>query len=85
MFNKFRNLDFGLQMLIITLVLFFSNQMTSYTLSMANASSTIQFNVAMILTFVLFLIQTFSIYFGITSVINYLKQSKNKNKNEQSN
>jgi integral membrane sensor domain MASE1 len=86
MLKKFHNLDFGLQMMIICLLLFFSNQLTSYTLSMANDSSTIQFNIFIILTFILFLIQTASIYIGIKSAINYVKQLKNKNTNdEQSN
>lgn len=86
MLKKFNNLNFGLQMILITITLFFSNQLTSYTLSMSNASSTIQFNVFIILTFILFLIQTISIYVGIKSVINYVKQLKNENINdEQSN
>jgi hypothetical protein len=85
MFNKFYKLEFGLQMIIICLVLFFSNQLTTYTLSMANIASTISFNVGMILTFVLSLIQAISIYLGVMSIINYLKQTKTKNNDEQSN
>ena len=85
MLKRFHNLDFGLQMIIICFVLFFTNQLTSYTLSMANVPSTIQFNVGIVLTFVIFLIQTISIYVGVTSIINHLKQTKNKNNDEQSN
>jgi hypothetical protein len=85
MFNKFYKLEFGLQMIIICLVLFFSNQLTTYTLSMANIASTISFNVGMILTFLLSLIQAISIYLGVMSIINYLKQTKTKNNDEQSN
>ena len=85
MFNKFYKLEFGLQMIIICFVLFFSNQLTSYTLSMANIASTISFNVGMILTFVLSLIQAISIYLGVMSIINYVKQTKTKNNDEQSN
>ena len=85
MFNKFYKLEFGLQMTIICFVLFFSNQLTTYTLSMANIASTISFNVSMILTFVLFFIQAVSIYLGAKAIINYVKQTKTKNKNEQSN
>ena len=85
MFNKFYKLEFGLQMTIICFVLFFSNQLTTYTLSMANIASTISFNVGMILTFVLSLIQAISIYLGVMSIINYVKQTKTKNNNEQSN
>jgi len=85
MFNKFYKLDFGLQMIITCLVLFFSSQLTTYTLSMANTASTISFNVGMILTFVLSLIQAISIYLGVMSIINYLKQTKTKNNDEQSN
>jgi hypothetical protein len=85
MFNKFYKLEFGLQMIIICLVLFFSNQLTTYTLSMANIASTISFNVGMILTFVLSLIQAISIYLGVMSIINYVKQTKTKNNDEQSN
>ena len=85
MFNKFYKLEFGLQMIIICLVLFFSNQLTTYTLSMANIASTISFNVGIILTFVLSLIQAISIYLGVMSIINYVKQTKTKNNDEQSN
>lgn len=85
MFNKFYKLEFGLQMTIVCLVLFFSNQLTTYTLSMANIASTISFNVGMILTFVLSLIQAISIYLGVMSIINYVKQTKTKNNDEQSN
>jgi len=85
MFNKFYKLDFGLQMLITALTLFFSNQLVSYTLSMTNIPSTLSFNVGMVLTFVLFLIQTVSIYLGARAIINYVKQTKTKNNDEQSN
>jgi len=85
MFNKFYKLEFGLQMIIICLVLFFSNQLTTYTLSMANTASTISFNVGMILTLVLSFIQAISIYLGVMSIINYVKQTKTKNNDEQSN
>jgi uncharacterized Tic20 family protein len=85
MFNKFYKLEFGLQMTIICFVLFFSNQLTTYTLSMANIANTISFNVGMILTFVLSLIQAISIYLGVMSIINYVKQTKTKNNDEQSN
>jgi len=85
MFNKFYKLDFGLQMIITCLVLFFSNQLTTYTLSMANIASTMAFNLGVVLTFVLFLLQTISIYLGTMAIINYLKQTKTKNNNEQSN
>jgi hypothetical protein len=85
MFNKFYKLEFGLQMIIICLVLFFSNQLTTYTLSMANIASTISFNIGIVLTFGLFLLQTISIYLGIMSIINHVKQTKTKNNNEQSN
>ena len=85
MFNKFYKLEFGLQMIIICFVLFFSNQLTSYTLSMANVPSTVQFNIGIVLTFGLFLLQTISIYLGIMSIINHVKQTKTKNNNEQSN
>ena len=85
MFNKFYKLDFGLQMIITCLVLFFSSQLTTYTLSMANTASTISFNVGIILTFVIFFIQTIAIYLGAMAIINYVKQTKTKNNNEQSN
>jgi protein-S-isoprenylcysteine O-methyltransferase Ste14 len=85
MFNKFYKLEFGLQMTIVCLVLFFSNQLTTYTLSMANVPSTIQFNIGIILTFGLYLFQTISFYLGAKAIINYVKQTKTKNNNEQSN
>jgi hypothetical protein len=52
---------------------------------MANIASTISFNVGMILTLVLSLIQAISIYLGVMSIINYVKQTKTKNNDEQSN
>jgi hypothetical protein len=85
MFNKFYKLEFGLQMIIICFVLFFSNQLTTYTLSMANTASTISFNLGIILTFVIFFIQTIAIYLGAMAIINYVKQIKTKNNDEQSN
>jgi uncharacterized membrane protein len=85
MFNKFYKLDFGLQMIITCLVLFFSNQLTTYTLSIANTASTISFNLGIILTFVIFFIQTIAIYLGAMAIINYVKQIKTKNNDEQSN
>jgi hypothetical protein len=85
MFNKFYKLEFGLQMTIICFVLFFSNQLTTYTLSMANTASTISFNMGIILTFVIFFIQTIAIYLGAMAIINYVKQIKTKNNDEQSN
>jgi phosphatidylglycerophosphate synthase len=85
MFNKFYKLDFGFQMLITTLILFFTNQLTTYTLSMCNLPSTLMVNLGLILTFVIFFVQTIAIYLGIKSIINYVKQTKTKNNNEQSN
>jgi hypothetical protein len=85
MFNKFYKLDFGLQMIITCLVLFFSNQLTTYTLSMCNLPSTLMVNLGLILTFAIFFVQTIAIYLGIKSIINYVKQTKTKNNNEQSN
>jgi uncharacterized membrane protein YdcZ (DUF606 family) len=85
MFNKFYKLDFGLQMIITCLVLFISNQLLRYTLSVVNTASTISFNVGIILTLVLFYIQTISIWVGIMAIINYVKKTKTKNNNEQSN
>jgi protein-S-isoprenylcysteine O-methyltransferase Ste14 len=85
MFNKFYKLDFGLQMIITCLVLFFSNQLTTYTLSMCNLPSTLMVNLGLILTFVIFFVQIIAFYLGIKSIINYVKQTKTKNNNEQSN
>jgi large-conductance mechanosensitive channel len=85
MFNKFYKLDFGFQMLITTLILFFTNQLTTYTLSMCNLPSTLMVNLGLILTFAIFFVQTIAIYLGIKSIINYIKQTKTKNKDEQSN
>jgi hypothetical protein len=85
MFNKFYKLDFGLQMIITCFVLFVSNQFTTYTLSMCNLPSTLMVNLGLILTFAIFFVQTIAIYLGIKSIINYVKQTKTKNNNEQSN
>ena len=85
MLKKFYNLEIGFQMLITTLVLFFSNQLTTYTLSMCNLPNTIMVDIGLILTFVLFLVQTCTIYLAIKAIINYVKQTKTKNNDEQSN
>jgi hypothetical protein len=52
---------------------------------MANVPSTVQFNIGIVLTFGLFLLQTISIYLGVMSIINHVKQTKTKNNDEQSN
>jgi hypothetical protein len=52
---------------------------------MANIASTISFNMGVILTFVLFFIQAITIYLGGMAIINYIKQTKTKNNDEQSN
>ena len=85
MLKKFYNLEFGLQMLILTFTLFFTNQFTTYTLSMCNLPSTLMVNLGLILTFAIFFVQTIAIYLGIKSIINYVKQTKTKNNDEQSN
>ena len=85
MLKKFYNLDFGLQMLILTFTLFFTNQFTTYTLSMCNLPSTLMVNLGLILTFAIFFVQTIAIYLGIKSIINYVKKTKTKNNDEQSN
>jgi hypothetical protein len=85
MLKKFYNLDFGLQMLILTFTLFFTNQFTTYTLSMCNLPSTLMVNLGLILTFAIFFVQTIAIYLGIKSIINYVKKTKIKNNDEQSN
>ena len=85
MLKKFYNLDFGLQMLILTFTLFFTNQFTTYTLSMCNLPSTLMVNLGLILTFAIFFVQTIAIYLGIKSIINYVKQTETKNNDEQSN
>jgi hypothetical protein len=85
MLKKFYNLDFGLQMLILTFALFFTNQFTTYTLSMCNLPSTLMVNLGLILTFAIFFVQTIAIYLGIKSIINYVKKTKIKNNDEQSN
>ena len=85
MLKKFYNLDFGLQMLILTFTLFFTNQFTTYTLSMCNLPSTLMVNLGLILTFAIFFVQTIAIYLGIKSIIKYVKQTKTKNNDEQSN
>jgi hypothetical protein len=85
MLKKFYNLDFGLQMLILTFTLFFTNQSTTYTLSMCNLPSTLMVNLGLILTFAIFFVQTIAIYLGIKSIINYVKKTKIKNNDEQSN
>ena len=50
-----------------------------------NYPNTLMFNLGLILTFVVFFTQALFIFVGIKSVINYVKQNKIKNNNEQSN
>ena len=85
MIKKFLNLEFGLQMIIVALTILLSNQLLSFTTKLMNYSNTLMFNLGLILTFVVFFTQALFIFVGIKSVINYLKQNKIKNNNEQSN
>ena len=81
MINKFFKLDFGLQMLIAAFTLFFSNQILTYTLSIANKPNTIWFNGGFILSVVFFLILVFSMLLGIISIIKFFKNPKKQDKN----
>ena len=85
MIKKFYNIDFGLQMTIIVILLVLTNQLITYTLNMCNLPSTLMVNLGLILTFAIFFIQSVAIFVGIKSIINYVKQTKTKNNNEQSN
>jgi hypothetical protein len=60
--------------------------MITFTLSLANNPSTFMFYTGVILTLLLFAVQTGVIFVGIFAVIKYIKKDKNKNiDNEQSN
>ena len=85
MLKKFYNIDFGLQMTIIVILLVLTNQLITYTLNMCNLPNTLMVNFGLILTFAIFFIQSVAIFVGIKSIINYVKQTKTKNNNEQSN
>lgn len=85
MLKKFYNIDFGLQMTIIVILLVLTNQLITYTLNMCNLPNTLMVNLGLILTFAIFFIQSVAIFVGIKSIINYVKQTKTKNNNEQSN
>jgi hypothetical protein len=85
MIKKFLNLEFGLQMIIVALTILLSNQLLSFTTKLMNYPNTLMFNLGLILTFVVFFTQALFIFVGIKSVINYVKQNKIKNNNEQSN
>jgi len=85
--EKFLQLDFGIQMIIVTLTILISNQLLSFTTKLMNYSDTFAFNTGLILTFTLFVFQALFIFLGIKSVINYIRKTKqnNINNNEQSN
>lgn len=87
MLKKFYNLDFGLQMLIVCLSIILTNQLTTFSLSLANKPSTIYFNIGVILSLLMLILQGFSFYLGVMSIFNYIKTKKetNKKQNEQSN
>lgn len=87
MLKKFYNLNFGLQMLIVCLSIIFANQLGTFSLSLANKPSTVYFNIGVVLSLFMLVLQGFLIYIGVMSVINNLKtkQEINNEKNEQSN
>jgi large-conductance mechanosensitive channel len=86
MFKKFYNLNFGLQALVLCVSLILLNPMITFTLSLANNPSTFMFYTGVILTLLLFAVQTGVIFIAISAVIKYIKKDKNKNTdNEQSN
>ena len=85
--EKFLQLEFGIQMIIVTLTILMSNQLLSFTTKLMNYSDTFAFNTGLILTCTLFVFQALFIFLGIKSVINYIRKTKqnNINNNEQSN
>ena len=87
MLKKFYNLDLGLQMLIVCLFIIFANQLTTFSLSLANKPSTIYFNIGVILSLLMLILQGFLIYLGVMSIFNNIKTKKetNKKQDEQSN
>ena len=87
MLKKFYNLDFGVQMLIVCISIIFANQLTTFSLSLVNKPSTVYFNIGIILSLLMLILQGFSIYLGVMSIINYIKTKKetNKKQDEQSN
>jgi len=86
MLKKFYNLDFGIQALVICISIILLNPMMTFSLSLANKSSTFLFYIGLILTLLLFAVQVGVIFVTISAIIKYVKKDKNKNTdNEQSN
>lgn len=73
MYNKLIKLDFGLQMIIIVVLLFFTSETTSYTFGMLNKVSEPYYNICVIFSFLLLMFQMYIIYLTIRLSVHHLR------------
>jgi hypothetical protein len=74
--NKFLQIDFGLQMIIICISIIISNQLLSLSTSLMNKPSTLMFNIGVFSTLILVIIQIVFLILGVISVRNYINKTK---------
>ena len=74
--NKFLQIDFGLQMIIICISIIISNQLLSLSTSLMNKPNTLMFNIGVFSTLILIIIQIVFLILGVISVRNYINKTK---------
>lgn len=74
--NKFLQIDFGLQMIIVCISIIISNQLLSLSTSLMNKPSTLMFNIGVFSTLILVIIQIVFLILGVISVRNYINKTK---------
>lgn len=74
--NKFLQIDFGLQMIIVCISIIISNQLLSLSTSLMNKPNTLMFNIGVFSTLILVIIQIVFLILGAISVRNYINKTK---------
>lgn len=74
--NKFLQIDFGLQMIIVCISIIISNQLLSLSTSLMNKPSTLMFNIGVFSTLILVILQIAFLILGAISVRNYINKTK---------
>lgn len=74
--NKFLQIDFGLQMIIVCISIIISNQLLSLSTSLMNKPSTLMFNIGVFSTLILVILQIAFLILGVISVRNYINKTK---------
>lgn len=73
MYNKLIKLDFGLQMIIVVVLLFVTSETATYTLGLLNKVNESYFNLCVIFSFLLLIFQMYVVYLAIRLAVHHLK------------